>query len=241
MIPVNTIRLVFSDFDGTLTDQKDFSPFFFKILDLLSKKNIPLIIVTGRSKSWAHFFLTHFSTLTTVVSEGGGVISIKKSDGEIEDHLMASPDEVHTLESFVQRLKQRFPDLKLSADSFGRETDRAIELSSMKGEIESFVKQNNIHCSTSNVHFNFWCGEISKYKAVSFLLKNHYSFSPQECLFFGDALNDESMFQYFQNSVGVSNIVDCLEHLKHTPKIILDGDENRGAQGVFNYLSTVLK
>ena len=241
MIPVDTIRLVFSDFDGTLTEEKDFSPFFLKTLGFLRQKEIPLIIVTGRSKSWAHFFLTHFPSLKTVVSEGGGVISTKNADGLIEDKLMVAPHEVGGLVSFVGRLKQRFPELKLSTDSFGRETDRAIELSCMEQEIEDFVKENNINFSTSNVHFNFWCGEISKYKAVSFLLKNHYSFSPKECLYFGDSLNDQSMFQYFENSVGVSNIVEYLERLKYVPQVILDGEENRGARGVYNYLSTVLK
>ena len=241
MIAVDAIHLVFSDFDGTLTQGKNFSPFFLKILDFLDKKGIPLVIVTGRSKSWAHFFLTHFPTLKAVVSEGGGVISFKDARGGIEDKLMVDFGEVQALESFVCHLKQKFPGLKLSADSFGRETDRAIELSSMKQDIEDFVRENNINFSTSNVHFNFWCGEVSKYRAVSFLLKNYYSLSPKECIYFGDSRNDESMFQYFENSVGVSNIIECLDRLKYVPKVILDGEENKGGRGVYNYLSTVLK
>ena len=241
MIPVNTIRLVFSDFDGTLTEGKDFSPFFLKTLDFLDERKIPLVIVTGRSKSWAHFFLTHFPMLTTVVSEGGGVVSFKDARGRVEDRPMIGSEEVRELESFVLRLKEHFPGIKLTADSFGRETDQAIEIFDATKEIENFVVKNNVNFSTSNVHFNFWCGEVSKYRAVSFLLKNHYSFSLEECVYFGDSLNDESMFRYFENSVGVSNIVNCLERLEHAPKIILDGAENRGARGVYNYLSTVLK
>ena len=241
VIPINNIRLVFSDFDGTLTEEKNFSPFFLGILNYLEKRETPLVIVTGRSKSWAHFFLTHFPTLKTVVSEGGGVISVKDSRGIIEDKLMVSQDEVRRLKSFIQQLKQKFPKLKLSTDSFGRETDRAIEFSCMDDKIKNFVIENNINFSTSNVHFNFWCGEISKYKAVSFLLEHYYSFSPHECIYFGDSLNDESMFQHFENSVGVSNITEYLEHLQYIPKVILDGEENRGAEGVYRYLSTVLK
>ena len=241
MIPASAIRLVFSDFDGTLTEGKDFSPFFLKTLDFLDERGIPLVIVTGRSKSWAHFFLTHFPSLTTVVSEGGGVVSFKDARGRLDDRRMVGPDKVRELESFVRRLKGRFPGLALSVDSFGRETDRAIELLDMSQEIEDFAMENNVNFSTSSVHFNFWCGEISKYRAVSFLLENHYPFSREECIYFGDSLNDESMFRYFENSVGVSNVIDCLDRFEHAPKIVLDGEENRGAKGVFNYLSTVLK
>ena len=241
MIPVDTIRLVFSDFDGTLTEGTDFSPFFLKVLGLLHERDIPLVIVTGRSKSWAHFLLTHFPTLNVIISEGGGIISSKDSRGVIVDRAMVAPAEVSRLESFVLRLQERFSELQLTADSFGRETDRAIEIGDMTQEIENFVKENHVNCSTSSVHFNFWCGEISKYETVSFLLKNRYFFPLEECLYFGDSLNDESMFQYFENSVGVSNIVDSLDRLKYVPKVILDGKENRGAGGVFNYLSIVLK
>ena len=241
MILGNNLRLVFSDFDGTLTEDLNFSSFFLKILELLESKGIPLVIVTGRSKSWAHFFLTHFPTLKTVVSEGGGVISTKDSRGVIEDKLMVSREEVQKLESFVLRLERRFPGLKLSVDSFGRETDRSVERCCMEEKIENFVKENNINCSISSVHFNFWCGEISKYKAVSFLLQNHYPFSPWECIYFGDSPNDESMFQHFDNTVGVGNIVECLDHLQYAPKIILDRKEGRGAIGVYRYLSAMLK
>ena len=49
--------IVFSDFDGTLTDHTEFSPAFFEILSLLKEQNTPLVIVTGRSLSWAHFLI----------------------------------------------------------------------------------------------------------------------------------------------------------------------------------------
>ena len=235
------VRLVFSDFDGTLTEGEDFSPLFLNILNLLKERRIPLVIVTGRSKSWAHFFLTHFPSLETVVSEGGGVISRKGADGAIEDRLMVSEQELERLESFALELQERFSHLNLTADSFGRQTDRALELSSMNSEIEDFAKERGINFSRSSVHFNFWCGQISKYRGVSFVLKHYYPFSERECIYFGDSLNDESMFQHFEKSVGVSNIVTCLDKLQHTPSIILKGQENRGASGVYSYLSKILK
>ncbi|MFA5583962.1 MAG: hypothetical protein WDA09_07080, partial [Bacteriovoracaceae bacterium] len=59
------------------------------------------------------------------------------------------------------------------------------------------------------------------------------------CFFFGDAPNDESMFELFHNSVGVSNINHCLDRLTHKPRIILEGDENIGAKGVLNFICSL--
>jgi len=60
-----------------------------------------------------------------------------------------------------------------------------------------------------------------------------------EGIFFGDAPNDESMFQNFKNSIGVSNIQESLERIKHRPHTILLGEENRSAFGVYNTLKQI--
>ena len=60
-----------------------------------------------------------------------------------------------------------------------------------------------------------------------------------QSIFYGDALNDESMFKDFQNSVGVSNIISILDELEYKPKIILEGKDNAGANGVLAHLKEV--
>ena len=51
-------KIVFSDFDGTLTEQGDSLVFFMP--ETIKKNGSKLVIVTGRPLSWAHFLLTHF-------------------------------------------------------------------------------------------------------------------------------------------------------------------------------------
>lgn len=243
-------RLVFSDFDGTLTHGQELKPVIFDILNLLSEKNVPLVIVTGRSKSWAHFFLTHFPTIHHVISEGGGVLSSKDSDGSkhnLHDRVLISQNEVTRLEHFTEALIKKFPDLLLSADSFGRQTDRAIELSYIMANderansIKEFMKAENVNFSTSNVHLNYWCGDFSKFGAVEIFLRDCTDITDIESIYFGDALNDQSMFKSFPFSVGVSNLKDFEDLLEHKPSLILEGAENEGPFGVMNYLSSVLK
>lgn len=235
--------IFFSDFDGTLTLDGNLTREFFDILDYIKKNNHELVIVSGRSLSWGHFLLTHFP-LKACIMEGGGVITYRDSQGEITDEPLVSREELNQLEKFTREIKHHYPHVPLSADSFGRLSDRAIEFHLMEekwiDQVMDFMQVNKINYSKSNVHINFWKGEISKFLGVKYFLEKHRpTIKANDCWFFGDAPNDESMFELFFNSVGVSNISHCLHKLKFKPRIILQGEENVGAKGVLAYIKTV--
>lgn len=242
-------KLIFSDFDGTITLEDELTPHFFEIISLLKSHSLPLIIVTGRSKSWAHFLLTHFHDLTNVVSEGGGVLSkveVINKRRVLSDELLIDEKHPERLKEITQQLLSQFPKLSLSVDSFGRQTDRAIELSDLESdktldqEVRAFFREQEVNFSTSNVHMNFWCGEISKIAAINNLLERK-NLKEEEVVFFGDSLNDETAFAGLSRSVGVSNIAKVMNRLSSPPKTILKGVENEGPLGVLNYLSDLLK
>lgn len=233
--------IFFSDFDGTLTmEGRELTRDFFDIVDYVNTNNHELVIVSGRSLSWGHFFLTHFP-LKVCIMEGGGVIQYIDKNGELAQEPLIPQKEIDRLAQFTTNLKHHFPDVPLSADSYGRLTDRAIEFHLMEPEwikeVLEFMKEHNIHFSKSNVHINFWAGDISKYLGVKkFLDQYRPGLNQNDSWFFGDAPNDQSMFQHFHNSVGVSNIKHCLDRLTHKPRIILEGEENVGPKGVLNYI-----
>lgn len=236
---------IFSDFDGTLTVDGKITQEFFQILELLNNKNHELIIVSGRSLSWGHFLLTHFP-LHSCIMEGGGVILQKDKRGEITHRALVSEGELEYLESFTNKMLSVFPQVPLSADSFGRLSDRAIEYKFMDinfiNEVTEFMETHEINFTKSNVHINFWKGEISKFLGVQKFINTFYPTENIDShLFFGDAPNDESMFQLFKNSIGVSNIKHCLDRLSYKPGIILEGDDKEGAKGVLYYLQHHLK
>jgi HAD superfamily hydrolase (TIGR01484 family) len=237
--------IFFSDFDGTLTLNGELTRDFFEIMDFIKKHDHELVIVSGRSLSWGHFFLTHFP-LKAAIMEGGGVISYRDARNEIVDEPLVGKAEIERLRQFTTRIEHHYPHVPLSADSFGRLTDRAIEFHLMEeawiDQVMDFMDREKINYSKSNVHINFWCGEISKFLGVKhFLAKHRPHKAVEDCWFYGDAPNDESMFELFHNSVGVSNIQHCLHKLRHRPRLILEGDENIGPRGVLNHLRQVCR
>lgn len=235
--------IFFSDFDGTLTTNGELTREFFEIMEHIHSKNHEFVIVSGRSLSWGHFFLTHFP-LKACIMEGGGVIVYRDAKGDIVQEPLVPQGELDRLEEFTIKLEAKFPHIPLSADSFGRLSDRAIEFHLMDekkiDEVMIYMDEKNINYSKSNVHINFWCGNISKYLGVKYFLEKYRAHKkPENCWFFGDAPNDESMFELFHNSVGVSNISHCLHKLKHKPRIILEGEENIGPKGVLTYIKSL--
>lgn len=241
-------KIIFSDFDGTLTHGHKIVPETLEVFSFCEEKNIPFVIVTGRSKSWAHFLLSHISSLEYVISEGGGVLSSVSQSAtgrKIFDETLVGDIDIRRLQAMTEKLLDEFPETELSADSFGRQTDRAIELEWLNADlkrfekIKEFLRKENINFSTSNVHLNFWCGDISKANAIKTFLKQKMRIAPKETLFFGDSLNDESVFKEFP-SVGVSNISEVESQLVFRPGTVLLGEENEGPYGVIHYLKEIL-
>jgi HAD superfamily hydrolase (TIGR01484 family) len=237
------MKIVFSDFDGTLTQHGKLGAVFFDLINLIEQNQSELVIVSGRSVSWGHFLLTHFP-LKHVIMEGGGVIVTRNKDGQMVEETLVYEEDLEELELLTKKLVKEVPSCIMSLDSYGRKTDRAVEYPFMKAsdvkKVEKYLAKNNLNFSRSNVHINFWLGDISKSNAVKHFLK-HYAphVSAEETIFYGDALNDESMFRDFQNSVGVSNIISILDQLEHKPKIVLEGKENSGPFGVYHHLKEV--
>lgn len=237
------MKIIFSDFDGTLTNFGKLGAVFFDILELIQKNNSELVIVSGRSLSWGHFLLTHFP-LKHAIMEGGGVIVSKNQDGILQEDYIVTIEERMRLKSLVEKMRKDLPKTIFSLDSIGRVTDYAIEFSQMEKEdvdkAENYLLKEGANFSRSNVHINFWYGNHTKFSAVEYFIKNympHVSFD--ETMFYGDSLNDESMFEKFTNCVGVSNILTVLDELTFKPKIILEGKDNSGAYGVLNHLKEV--
>lgn len=194
--------------------------------------------------SWGHFFLTHFP-LQAVVMEGGGVIQWKDEDRYIHDEYLVSEAEMTKLEEVFEVLQTRLPKYAVSADSLGRRTDRALEFKKLTDEeiaqaANIFESQSDVHYSRSNVHINFWVGDISKMKGInSFLAKYRPEVKLSECLYFGDAPNDEPVFAGMENTIGVSNVAAYLNKMKAHPGTILQGKENSYINGVLNYLKSL--
>lgn len=233
---------LFSDFDGTLTSQGKIDQRFFEFLNLLQAQKLQLVVVSGRSLAWGQFLLTHFP-IDYAIMEGGGVL-VCRHEGRIGFDLLLEKNDLERLELITEKVITQFGEEIFSDDSLGRLSDRAIELQALSEEkleeIKAFLSQCGAHMSQSNIHLNFWVGQVSKALGLKKLIEQYLNLEVEKLrknsLYFGDSANDETAFEFFENSVGVSNIQSVLGQLKFRPKYVLSGQENEEIGGVIEFL-----
>lgn len=239
------VDVVFSDLDGTLIDG-DLGPLFLTLIDFLKKRNIPLVVTTGRPSGWGVFMLSHFSYLDQFYSEGGGALTErdKSYPGELKGQVLIPKEDVVRLEEITEKVIKDFK-VELSCDSSLRITDRAIEREFFKQDLPKmqklidFLERENVSYSVSNIHLNFWIGQVSKWQAIEHYC-SRFDVDVKRSLFFGDSTNDESVFEKHPCSVGVSNISEVWDQLQFKPTHRLEGQLNAGPKGVLNFLQNNL-
>lgn len=238
------IKYIFSDFDGTLTEKGQLGSHFLELIKLCKRKRYELIIVSGRSVSWGHFFLTHFP-INFCVMESGGAICYKDKNHEIKTKVLASQVELDVLKETTSELKKIIPEVVFSEDNVGRISDRAIELrwlskNNNRNKIQVFLKEKSFHFTTSNVHLNYSSTSNNKWNGTCYLIQKIMKKKLPEILkcaiYFGDAPNDEVMFQHFLTSVAVGNIKPYIDLLTFKPKII---QNEREILGVIKFLNSL--
>ena len=120
----------------------------------------------------------------------------------------------------------------LASDQDYRHTDLAIDfaedvatLSSNKiKEIVTIAENAGAIAKVSSIHVNCWIGSHNKLSTSLTTLEQVFGVSnsniQNEVLFIGDSPNDSMMFDYFSKSVGVANVMDCIDELNQPPKYI---------------------
>lgn len=131
------------------------------------------------------------------------------------------------LDSLCQKALDAVPGCALAADQPYRETDLAIDFredvpplpeEAAEKVLQIFIEAG-FHGKISSIHVNIWCGDYSKLTTTQLMFQEIFNEDLNsiinEVAYIGDSPNDEPMFTYFPNSVGVANILDFKNFTKH--------------------------
>ena len=88
-------------------------------------------------------------------------------------------------------------------------------------KIVSLFEKAGAVAKISSIHVNGWFGDYDKLAMTRKLFEEIFNISLEnnknEILFSGDSPNDAPMFAFFQNSVGVANILQFTDEIPHEP------------------------
>lgn len=245
---LRAIRGVCLDIDDTLSTEGKLTPEAFAALWELKRAGFAVIPITGRPAGWCDHF-ARFWPVDAVVGENGAFTFFMQEEAgtlirrRIDTPAGERPEVLREkLKGLGEKILKRFPHARWASDQAYRECDLAIDFCEdvapwPRADVDALValcEAEGARAKVSSIHVNAWFGNYDKRRGLEHWLSEGAPGlkgavpSWDELLFIGDSPNDEPMFASFRYSVGVANLRNFLDRVKHPPRWITQGKSGVG-------------
>ncbi len=228
------VRLIATDFDGTLTKDGKITANLLTTLSKLTDSNISVLIVTGRSAGWVNS-LINYLPVQGAIAENGGIFYPNPDTFDLINPLENIKVHREKLRSTFSFLQTKFPQIKESSDNIFRLTDWTFDVRGLKDhdlrKMAQLCLEKNWSFTYSTVQCHIKPLKQDKANGLLTVLKQYFpEIAPQEIVTIGDSPNDETLFnqEIFPLSVGVANLKDYLNVLQYSPAYLTNLPENLG-------------
>ena len=228
-----SITYLLTDIDDTITYKGRIPALAFKALEDLDKSGIKVIPITGRPAGWCDH-IARMWPVKGVVGENGAFyfsydVHAKKMIKRYFKSDQERAEDKKKLAEIEHKILKQVPGCVVSADQPYREADLAIDFSedvkalpqSDINKIVELFEQDGATAKISSIHVNGWFGKYDKLSMTKIMFKELFKTDldliKHNVVFAGDSPNDEPMFEYFPNSVGVANVLAFQNTLKSKP------------------------
>jgi len=239
-----TFKALLFDIDDTITTDGILPAASYAALEQLKQAGYLMIPVTGRPAGWCDM-IARFWPIDAVVGENGAfyfkydhaVRKLKKiyAQGLC---LKTAQAEHRQIEAIISKM---FPLPRISRDQPYRDIDIAFDFAedivppmpmAEVIKMQKALEDMGLTAKISSIHVNAWRGKHDKLTTAKKLLRDEYQISEKtlksDCLYVGDSPNDEPMFAFFDHSVGVKNVMDFWDQLKHKPSYVTQARSGDG-------------
>lgn len=232
------IRVVFCDIDDTLTTDGRLPAVAYTAVEKLTDAGIDVIPVTGRPAGWCDL-IARFWPVAGVVGENGAFyFRYDREARRFEQVFVLSEEERVTLQRRLKkvgaRILARVPGCALATDQPYRIHDLAIDFcedvapldAAAIDEIVRIFERAGATAKVSSIHVNGWFGDYDKLTMIRRIARNVLALDldrhahRRKALYVGDSPNDEPAFGFFENSVGVANVLAFEDRLEKPPAFV---------------------
>jgi HAD superfamily hydrolase (TIGR01484 family) len=246
------LRGLLADIDDTITTDGRLRADAYVAMESIQAAGLLLIPVTGRPAGWCDH-IARMWPVDAVVGENGAFWFRYDHDARLMQRQFMADEHTRRIQS--ERLRRvaaevltQVPGAKISADQHYREADLAIDfcedierLSDTEIErIVAIMQGHGLTVKVSSIHVNGWFGSHDKLSTTRALMTTEFGRSEsqlrEEFAYIGDSPNDEPMFEFFDCTVGVANVADFAQRMRHLPRYVTD---HRGGSG-FAQFATAL-
>ena len=236
------IDYVLTDIDDTVTTSGRFPAASLQAMERLEASGVKVIPVTGRPAGWCDHIARMWPVAAVVGENGALYFSYDRTNKEMCTWYARGKEEVEQdrerLAKLAERVLREVPGSALASDQPYRLADLAIDFcedvprlpDEAVSRIVAILREAGATTKVSSIHVNTWFGQQDKLTTSRKCLMDLFGFDCREdtaeLLYSGDSPNDEPMFAYFRNSVGVANIRDFT--LEYEPSWVTDGHSGDG-------------
>ncbi len=246
------IKGVFFDIDDTFSSDGKITREAYSVLWELNEAGKILVPITGRPAGWCDH-IARMWPVTAVVGENGAFYFIMRK-GKLEKCYIWGTKEMEEnrrrLNALRDEILKKYPQADVASDQNYREFDLAIDFAEdvpkMKREdiygIVDIAEKHGAVVKVSSIHVNIWFGDYDKLSGTKLFAKKELGVdldkNNEEFVFAGDSGNDEPMFNFFKNSVGVNNVLEFADRLKKMPTFVTS---KRSGEGFVQMARQILK
>jgi len=235
------VKLLFTDVDDTLTTEGQLLPETYQAIWQLAEMGVLVVPVTGGCAGWCDQIIRTWPVFA-VIGEGGAFYITRPSGYQLDWQFWHDRDQHQDeQQAIMQHINaQDFGfSIQFAGDQPFRFVDVAVDcrqqqnLSELQIEkVQQWLQQTGYQVRRSSIHLNIWQGSFDKCAMAQRLAYELLDLKEEQlktqAVFIGDAPNDESMFEFFPKTVGVSNISQHLANMRHHPKWITAAAGGRG-------------
>ncbi len=236
------LKGLFFDIDETFSTDGKITAQAYSAAWELHNAGMVLVPITGRPAGWCDH-IARMWPVNAVVGENGAFYCMLKR-GRMEKRytadLRSREQSLEKLEAVKKEVLEEVPGAGIASDQQWREFDLAIDFCEdvkrlPADEVDRIVKifeRHGASAKVSSIHVNGWFGDYDKLTAMDLFVKQELGMDLSEAnssfAFIGDSPNDEPLFCFFENSVGVANVMEFAVSLKHGPSFITRGCSGAG-------------
>ena len=235
----SAITYLLTDIDDTITIEGKMPACAFQAMEDLDNAGIKVIPITGRPSGWCDH-IARMWPVKAVVGENGAFYFVYDNHNKrmIRRYFKTDQErqqDQEKLSAIKQKILNSIPGCVVSADQPYREADLAIDFAEdvpplSLADIDRIVtifEQFGATAKVSSIHVNGWFGTYDKLSMTQILFKEVFKTDldaiKENVIFVGDSPNDEPMFEYFPNAVGVANVLAFKDRLSFKPAWITKG------------------
>lgn len=235
---------IFFDIDDTFTTGGKIYAGAFNALWRLKKEGINTVPITGRPAGWCDHIARMWPVDGIVGENGAFYFWMDEKEGKMKKRFLDPADvreeKRERLEIVKKDILASVPGTAIASDQLYREADLAIDYCEdvkplgveAVEEICRIFKKHGCRCKVSSIHVNGWFGDYDKLGMTKTFVRELWGMNLDECrknfLFCGDSPNDEPMFEYFPNSVGVHGVFRFAHRMKYVPSFVTKRDGSDG-------------